>query len=247
MKALIKYFIAGLILGLFPFAFIVYYQNPLYDRPCIQRLPITPIENELYTVKQFDITDNTQGLSKNQIDQHKELYAGYIKKRNEIAQKLQTVNREYAANRTYSAFRALKIAETYAINGSLLHELYFENLGGNNTTMGPMAKKLLEKNFGSLDSYKQDFIDCGGCARGWVITALMLDDYSVHNFVLEEHNQHVPVLALPLIVLDVYEHAYMIDFGIKRDPYLEVFWKNINWNVVEKRIQKWQTNHFNSR
>ena len=66
-----------------------------------------------------------------------------------------------------------------------------------------------------------------------------IDDGHVHNYVFESHNQNVPVLSIPLLVLDVYEHAYMIDFGIKRAAYLDVFWENVNWDVVEQRIKKW--------
>ncbi len=200
--------------------------------------PETPI---LYTVKEFDINDKINGLSPNQIKQHKTLYAGYVKSRNEIAQSLATADRLTANSRTYSQFRALKVAETYAVNGSILHELYFENLATQPMAMGPLTKQLILESFGTLEAFKQDFMASGNSARGWVLTCYSLDDKRVHNFVLEEHNQHVPVLALPLLVLDVYEHAYMIDFGIQRPPYLKVFWDAINWDIVEERVKKWVT------
>ena len=81
--------------------------------------------------------------------------------------------------------------------------------------------------------------DTASCSRGWVVTGYMLDDGMIHNFVLEEHNQSVPVLMIPLLVIDVYEHAYMIDFGTNKNPYFEVFWRNINWSAVEERINRW--------
>jgi Fe-Mn family superoxide dismutase len=151
---------------------------------------------------------------------------------------LQDANRS-EHNRTYTPFRELKVEETYAVNGQLLHELYFENMGSANRKIGPQMRELIEQNFGSIENYKQDLIATAGCARGWAITAYGLDDGRLHNYLLEEHNENVPVLAIPLLVLDVYEHAYMIDFGIKRDPYLELFWNHINWQVVEARIDKW--------
>jgi Fe-Mn family superoxide dismutase len=194
-----------------------------------------------YTVKQYDLDSKIKGLSKKQIDEHKELYAGYVKKRNEITQQLKTVDTSNANSRTYSPYRALKVAETYAVNGSILHELYFENMGAQDSSVGPQMAALIQKSFGSLEAFKKDFYAAANSSRGWVLTAFMLDDKLIHNFVLEEHNQTVPVLAMPLLVLDVYEHAYMIDFGIKRVPYLEVFWKNIDWNTVEQRIEKWVT------
>lgn len=201
-------------------------------------------EEETFTIKipYYDVKNFTlqvKGLSASQIDQHKTLYAGYVKKRNQIAQDLQTIQRTDVNNRTYSPFRSLKVAETYAHNGSVLHELYFENLGKQNEPIGQNMQQLIKNNFGSLQAFKKDFLDCGGCARGWVVTCYCIDDGSIKNFVLEEHNTHVPMLVIPLLVLDVYEHAYMIDFGIKRDPYLEVFWNNIDWNIIEERITKW--------
>ncbi len=201
----------------------------------------TPESPTLYTVKEFDINDKINGLSPNQIKQHKTLYAGYVKSRNEIAQSLTNADRVNANSRTYSQFRALKVAETYAVNGSILHELYFENLATHPMTIGPLTEQLIVQSFGTLEAFKQDFMASGNSARGWVLTCYSLDDKRVHNFVLEEHNQHVPVLALPLLVLDVYEHAYMIDFGIQRPSYLKVFWDAINWDVVEERVKKWVT------
>lgn len=195
---------------------------------------------QTYTTKPYEqLITQTKGLSTNQLQQHYDLYAGYVKKRNQIEQDLQTVNRENAASTTYSPYRALKIAETFAVNGSLLHELYFENMRATDTKPGPYTMKLIECSFGSFDTFKKDFIDAAGVARGWVIMSYGMDDGRVHNYVLEAHNQNVPILTIPLLVLDVYEHAYMIDFGIKRAQYLDVFWHNINWDAVEQRITKW--------
>ncbi len=199
-----------------------------------------PQDVHTYATKPYDeLIHQIKGLSTNQLKQHYELYAGYVKKRNQIEKDLQTVNRENSASTTYSPYRALKVAETFAVNGSLLHELYFENMGVQETQPGPTTMKLITCSFGSFDNFKKDFIDAGGVARGWVIMAYGLDDGRLHNYVLEAHNQNVPILSIPLLVLDVYEHAYMIDFGIKRVSYLDIFWQAINWNVVEERIVKW--------
>lgn len=242
----LRYWTAGC---LFIFAALYLYKQNPFD-PARRAAPIqktttttttsdTTVVSPHYTIKQFDLAGTLHGLSANQIKQHEELYAGYVKKRNEITQALQTVDRSNVASRTYSPYRELKLEETYAVNGAILHELYFENLSAAKTAIGPRTQKLLEDSFGSLEKFKQDLMDAANSARGWVVTAYSLDDGKVHNFLLEEHNTHVPVLTMPLLVIDVYEHAYMIDFGIKRPPYLDVIWNNINWDVVEKRIQKW--------
>lgn len=192
----------------------------------------------LYVPKQYDLDQRLIGLSDEQLNQHKTLYEGYVKKRNQIMHDLKTADRA-ERNRTYTPYRELKVEETYAVNGQLLHELYFENMGPKNASIGPLMKQLVNENFGSIDAFKNDFMASGGVARGWVVTAYGLDDGKLHNYVLEAHNQNVPVLAIPLLVLDVYEHAYMIDYGIKRDPYLDLFWNHIDWNVVEERINNW--------
>lgn len=218
-------------------------RSPESHAPNLPEIPVQPSAETpiTYKVKEYDIDNKIKGLSANQLKQHKQLYAGYVKSRNEIAQALTSVDRVNANSRTYSAFRALKVAETYAVNGSILHELYFENLATQPMNIGPATEKLILESFGSLEAFKQDFMASGNSARGWVLTCYSLDDHQLHNFVLEEHNQHVPVLAMPLIVLDVYEHAYMIDFGIQRPPYLKVFWDAIHWDVVEQRVNKWVT------
>ncbi|MEX0671954.1 MAG: Fe-Mn family superoxide dismutase [Candidatus Babeliales bacterium] len=190
-----------------------------------------------YTVKNFKLSQ-VKGLSTKQINEHLSLYAGYVTKWNQIEDALQTVSRE-SISPTYCPFRALKVGETYAMNGTILHELYFENLGHPGSAPLAQTKKLLEKNFGSVANYLQDLKDCGMAARGWVLTAYSLFDGSVRNYVLDSHNDHVPVMVIPLVVLDVYEHAYMIEFGIKRALYLNVFVDNINWSVIENRVKKW--------
>jgi Fe-Mn family superoxide dismutase len=193
-----------------------------------------------YTAKSYaELIGHVKGLSENQLMQHYDLYAGYVKKRNQIEQELQQVDRTDSAGVTYSPFRALKMAETFAVNGSLLHELYFENMSSVQTQPGPETIKLIEADFGSLENFKKDLLDSAAVARGWAMMTYGMDDGHLHNYVLDSHNQNVPVLSIPLLVLDVYEHAYMIDFGIKRAAYLDVFWDNIDWNVVEQRINKW--------
>lgn len=193
-----------------------------------------------YKVKEFSIVmEPGKGLSNKQIDQHKQLYVGYVGKRNEIDQKLQTVDRA-GSNATYSPFRALKTSETFARNASLLHEMYFENLATGHE-VGPSTLKAIIQNFGSFDFFKEDVMASCIAARGWVLTCYNLDDGRIQNYVLDSHNNTVPVMTIPLLVIDVYEHAYMIDYGINRKEYLATIWENINWAVVEERVAKWMS------
>ena len=195
-----------------------------------------------YPIKQFNFAD-IAGLSNSQLDQHQKLYADYINKHNQIDEKLKFIDR-HEANTIYSPFRSLKVSQTYARNGVLLHELYFENLS-TGKKIQPNTEQLLTKNFGSISAFKKDLMDCANCARGWVVTSFCIDDRSVKNFVLDTNNKGVPLLTIPILVIDVYEHAYMIDFGINRAAYIKTIWDSINWDIIEKRIVKWVKPHEN--
>ncbi len=190
-----------------------------------------------YKPKEFTIVMGPKKFSDKQIKDHLQLYEGYVNKHNEIDEALETVDKS-KANQTYSTFRALKLSETFARNGSLLHELYFENIG-TGTTMGQKTQEILIKNFGSIENFKQDLVATATAARGWALTCYNLDNQRVQNYLLDAHNEKVPVFVIPLLVIDTYEHAYMIDFGINRKEYLAILWDNIDWNVIEKRLIKW--------
>lgn len=186
--------------------------------------------------KKFNLK-SVEGISRNQLNQHYQLYKGYVEKINLIWRKLKE-EKFTNTNTTYSPYRCLKLGESYALNGVKLHELYFRNLGGKkNRPYGNLLKKL-EKDFGSFEIWKKDFLDAGKSSRGWVVVAFDLIDGKIRNYLCDGHDQGGIWNSLPVLVLDVYEHAYMIDFGIDRNKYLNVFMKNINWEVCEKRYNK---------
>ncbi|MCT4607430.1 MAG: superoxide dismutase [Marinisporobacter sp.] len=184
--------------------------------------------------KKFDF-ESIKGISKNQLTQHYQLYKGYVKKINSIWEKLEE-EKFPNPNTTYSPYRSLKLGESYALNGVKLHELYFENLGGKkNIPYGNLLRQI-KKDFDSYKNWEKDLLDAGKSARGWVITAYDLIDGQIRNYLSDSHDQGGIWNALPILVLDVYEHAYMIDFGIDRSKYLDIFLKNINWAMAEKRF-----------
>lgn len=186
--------------------------------------------------KKFDL--KLDGISENQISQHRDiLYTGYVNKLNEIEERLKNVDIS-KANQTFSDLRALKSDETFALNGVVLHELYFENLGGKNMKPKGKLSDLIAREFGSFEKWSDNFKACGMAARGWVILGLNAYDGKVHNYCLDTHNFNVPVNVIPLLVMDVYEHAYTIDFGVKRPPYIDAFMKNIEWNICAERLEK---------
>jgi len=176
------------------------------------------------------------GISKRQIEEHSTLYQGYVAKTNEIRAKLEGVDRS-KANQSYSDIRELKVELSFAWNGVKLHEYYFENLGGKGGLPGAATGQALEKAFGSFERCVEDIKASAMSARGWVIMAWDAADGGIYNYIADAHNSYGIWHAVPLLVLDTYEHAYMIDYGVKRPPYVEAFLKNLDWAVVEKRLE----------
>ncbi len=193
--------------------------------------------------KKFELK-GLDGISDNQISQHRDiLYAGYVNKLNEIEERLKAVDVS-KANQIFSDLRALKADETFALNGVVLHELYFENLGGKGgiTPSGGKPKgklaDLIATEWGSFEKWAENFKACGMSARGWVIMGLCAYDGRLHNYCLDTHNFNFPANTSPLLVMDVYEHAYAIDYGVKRPPYIEAFMKNVEWAAASRRLER---------
>ncbi|MGI6603590.1 MAG: superoxide dismutase [bacterium] len=176
------------------------------------------------------------GLSARQLAEHYKLYLGYVNKTNEIWDLLQTVDRQ-SANSTYSPYRELKLEETFALNGVKLHELYFANLGGSGGPPTGEISFFIQRDFGSASSWTTDFRALGLAARGWGILALDINDRTLHNFLLDAHNVGGIQRSVPLLVLDVYEHAYLLDYGTNRAHYLDAFFYNIDWQEVNRRLR----------
>lgn len=175
------------------------------------------------------------GLTANQIEQHLKLYKGYIGKSNEIHNKLKDVDLT-SANATYSPLRELLMEQSYAVNGAVYHEFYFGNLGGTGGEPTGDLKAALESHYGSIGKF-MDFLKASGKSmRGWVVVGYNTRDGHIHTYGLDMHNMWSPTNVIPILVLDVYEHAYMIDYGIDRGKYLDAFCNNLDWNIVSKRL-----------
>jgi len=179
-----------------------------------------------------------KGISDQQIDYHFDThYKGYVNKINEIWEKLQTVDRS-RANQNFSDYRALKVEESFNWMGVVLHEHYFENIkDGKGTSPNAKLMEHINKSFGSFDRWKEDFRACGIALRGWAVLVYDLTSGTLINNGLDAHNVDGFLNAMPLLVLDVYEHAYYTDQGPKRPPYIDAFFENVNWNVVNKRFE----------
>lgn len=193
------------------------------------------------------------GISKKTLEiHHDKLYAGYVKKAGEISEKLIALAKsgEYEGSATYSELRALKTEETFAVNGVYLHEWYFDGLGGDPSTdstgspqassrqAAPELSKALEEKWGTMENGLNYFSACAMAARGWSVLAWDTKAGKLKHYNSDAHNQGGVWGCLPIIVLDVYEHAYFIDYGSDRKKYIEDFWRNFNWDKAEETYLK---------
>ena len=152
-----------------------------------------------------------EGISRESVEAHYKLYEGYVGKRNEILAKLADVDLS-AGNQVYSEIRALKVDFTFAIGGVKNHEIYFEHLGGDGgDPTGPIAD-LIERDFGSAADWRADLTATGMAGRGWAWTAYDWDEGRLFNYIGDAQNSYPIWNATPLVALDVYEHAYFLDY-----------------------------------
>lgn len=188
--------------------------------------------------KKFDL--KTSYLSNKNKKNHEELYETYIKDFNNISTRLDTVDKS-GVNGNNSEFRSLKIDETYNMNAVYLHELYFANISDVNSeiTMDSLAYMRLQRDFGSFDDWQRDFLACCQASRcGWAVTYLNTYTQKYMNCVIDLHSQHVPVGFYPVIVMDVWQHAYYRDYLKDVKLYSTAMMKELKWTVIEDRIKK---------
>lgn len=197
----------------------------------------TPAAAGPYAAKDFSrlVSMNMPGLSGNQIEPHLKLYKGYVGKINEIQAKLKDVDIN-GANATYAPLRELLMEQSYALNGVVYHEFYFSNLGGGGGEPNGEMRAAVDDRFGGVGKFMDYLKASGKCMRGWVIVGYNTRDGHLHPYGLDMHNMWVPANVIPVLVLDVYEHAYMIDYGTDRAKYLDAFVNNLDWGVVNKRL-----------
>ena len=177
-----------------------------------------------------------EGFSDTLLKNHFTLYQGYVTNTNKVLDTLgqlltggQTGNPEYAE---------LKRRLGWEFNGMRLHEYYFENLGGKKgiDKGGKLHGKLVES-FGSYEAWEKDFRATGAMRGiGWVALYRDIPSGRLINFWINEHDAGHPTGGMPILIMDVFEHAFMIDYGLKRADYIEAFFKNINWDAAESRL-----------
>ncbi len=179
------------------------------------------------------------GISRETVEAHYKLYEGYVNKRNEIMGKLGELDLA-AANQVYSELRALKVDLTFALGGIKNHEIYFDHLGGGGGEPDGAIRDLIFRDFGSAAEWRADLKATGMAARGWAWTAYDWDEGRLFNYLGDAQNTFPIWNATPLVALDVYEHAYFIDYQTDRASYIEAFFANLDWEVVNDWVRQYQ-------
>jgi len=178
------------------------------------------------------------GISRATIEAHYKLYEGYVNKRNEILARLDAVD-PTIANQVYSDVRALKVEFSFAIGGIKNHEIYFEHLGGGGGDPTGLIGDLIERDFGSVQNWRTDLKATGMAGRGWAWTAYDWDEGRLFNYIGDAQNTFPVWNATPLVALDVYEHAYFLDYQTDRASYIDAFFTNLDWDVVNGWIEQY--------
>jgi len=179
------------------------------------------------------------GISRASVESHYKLYQGYVAKRNEILGKLEGIDLS-AGNQVYSELRALKVDLTFAIGGVKNHEIYFEHLGGGGGEPGGAIGALIERDFGSAAAWRDDLKATGMAGRGWAWTAYDWDEERLFNYIGDAQNTFPIWNATPLVALDVYEHAYFLDYQTDRASYIDAFLDNLDWGVVNDWVARYR-------
>jgi len=190
-----------------------------------------------YEAKDYSRLIGMEGFSETLLRNHFTLYQGYVTNTNKV---LDTIDAMLKDGKTaVPEFAELKRRLGWEFNGMRLHEYYFENLGGKGGIGkdSKLAKKMAES-FGSYEAWEKDFRATGTMRGiGWVVLYQDLTDGRLINFWINEHDVSHPAGCNPVLIMDVFEHAFMIDYGLKRADYIEAFFRNIDWKAVEARLK----------
>jgi Fe-Mn family superoxide dismutase len=190
-----------------------------------------------YAAKDYNALIGMQGFSETLLKNHFTLYQGYVTNTNKVLDMLDAMLKE--GKTATPEFAELKRRLGWEFNGMRLHELYFENLGGKAALdMSGKLAKALAAQFGSYEAWEKDFKAVGTMRGiGWAVLYQDTATGRLINFWVNEHDVAHPAGCSPLLIMDVFEHAFMLDYGLKRADYVEAFFKNIQWAAAEARIR----------
>jgi len=190
-----------------------------------------------YTAKDYSNLIGMEGFSETLLKNHFTLYQGYVANTNRLLDSLATMLKEGKVGTP--EYSEIKRRMGFEFNGMRLHEYYFDNLGGEGflDKSGKLGRKMAE-DFGSYEEWEKDFRGTGTMRGiGWAI--LYQDNFTgrLLNQWINEHETGHPAGCIPVLVMDVFEHAFITDYGLKRADYIGAFFKKINWGTVESRLK----------
>ncbi len=188
-----------------------------------------------YKAKDYSNLIGMEGFSETLLKNHFTLYQGYVNNTNKLIELLGSKAKD-GSNPEYAE---LKRRFGFEFNGMRLHEHYFENLGGKAplAKSGPLAMKMADA-FGSYEAWEQDFRATGAMRGiGWAILYQDGETGVLVNQWINEHEVGHLAGCRPILVMDVFEHAFMTDYGLRRAEYVVAFFKNINWVTAENRLR----------
>lgn len=192
-----------------------------------------------YEAKNFDSLLGTKGLSDQLLKNHFTLYQGYVTNTNKVADALAAMAKE--GKTTVPEYAELKRRFGWEWNGMRLHELYFGNMvkGGRPIDKNTNLYTKIVEEFGSYENWEKDFRATGAMRGiGWVILYYDGIEGRLFNTWINEHDVGHLTGGTPLIVMDVFEHAYMVDYGLKKADYIEAFIKAIDW-TIDPKMDSW--------
>lgn len=189
-----------------------------------------------FKAKDYSSLLGMEGFSDEALRLHFKLYQGYVTNTNAMLEQLKGALQE--GKERQIPYATIKQRLMWEYDGMRLHEEYFDNLGGKGVALkkdDPLYQALA-KEFGSFELWKKDFMATGAMRGiGWAVLYCDPESGRLVNAWINEHDRgHLPG-GKPLLIMDVFEHAYLLDYGIDRMKYIEAFFNNINWDVVAKR------------
>lgn len=190
--------------------------------------------------KKFPLEGKLDSISDKVLEAHRDkLYHNYIKNYNKMISLLKETDfSKIKDDVPGSQFAEIKRRITWASNGAFLHDLYFNNIGNNNTKPGKYTINTIKEDFESLSNFKDDFLSSALVPNsGWAVWGYSFYDNKTSVVTVENHHNNCPIGFYPILVLDMWEHAYWHDHLTNKKKYINLFWKDINWDVVEKRCQ----------
>lgn len=193
----------------------------------------------MYEAKNFDHLLGLAGFSDKLLKNHFTLYGGYVTNTNKISETLASLVKEDKV--AIPEYAELKRRFGWEFNGMRLHEYYFSNLTKDTSELGQSSElvKKINEQFGSVEAWEKDFKATGSMRGiGWVILAHDREADRLFNVWINEHEAGHLAGSTPLLVMDVFEHAFMVDYGLKRVDYIAAFWKAIDWGAVNGRYNQ---------